>query len=301
MGLKKAFFKKTSFWTTESKLAYFFLFPATAILIAFMFYPIAYVFIMAFFKTNRLGNLVEYVGTGNFEVLFKTKEFWEVTLRSIIWTALAVTAKTLAGLGIALLLNVDFKGRKLARTLVIIPWASSIPISAMLWQWTYNNDFGLLNYTLRVTGLWDNPPIWLAYPRSAFFANLYVDIWIGIPFMALVHLAGLQAIPQELYEAAEVDGVTGWQKFRYITLPLLKRIMLIATLLSTLWTFNDFNVIYILTKGGPAGSTDILITFIYKHTFEFLKFGTAASMAVITFLILLIVSLVYAHFYFKEE
>jgi multiple sugar transport system permease protein len=171
----------------------------------------------------------------------------------------------------------------------------------MLWQWTYNNDFGLLNHTLRASGFWSDPPIWLAYPRSAFFATLYVDIWIGIPFMALVHLAGLQAIPQELYEAAQVDGVNLWQKFRYVTLPLLKRIMLIATLLSVLWTFNDFNVIYILTKGGPAGSTDILITFIYKHSFEFLKFGTAAAMAIMTFVILLAVSLVYAYFYFRDE
>ncbi len=293
--------KKSFFWTTESKVAYLFLFPATAVLIAFMFYPIVYVFALAFFKTNRLGNLVEYIGMGNFKALFVTSAFWEVTIRSILWTALAVSAKTLSGLGIALLLNIEFIGRKWARTLVIIPWASSVPISAMLWQWTYNNDFGLLNYTLRATGLWNTPPIWLAYPRSAFFAALYVDIWIGIPFMALVHLAGLQAIPQELYESAEVDGVNTWQKFWYITLPLLKRIMLIATLLSVFWTFNDFNVIYILTKGGPAGSTDILVTYIYKHAFEFLKFGTAAAMAVMTFVILLIVSVIYAHFYFKNE
>jgi ABC-type sugar transport system permease subunit len=293
--------KKAFWWTTESTVAYLFLLPATALLIAFLFYPIAYVFVMAFFKTNRLGNLVEYIGTGNFAALFATSAFWEVTLRSVIWTALAVSAKTVSGLSIALLLNVEFTGRKWARTLVIIPWASSVPISAMLWQWTYNNDFGLLNYTLQATGLWDNPPIWLAYPRSAFFAALYVDIWIGIPFMALVHLAGLQAIPPELYESAEVDGATAWQKFRYITLPLLKRIMLIATLLSTLWTFNDFNVIYILTAGGPAGSTDILVTYIYKHAFEFLKFGTAAAMAVMTFIILLLVSSIYAYFYFQEE
>jgi len=293
--------RKTTFWSTESMLAYLLLLPCMAILIAFMFYPIVYVFLMSMYKTNRIGMLVRFIGTGNFRTLFNTREFWEVTIRSVIWTVLAVSVKTLVGLAIALLLNVDFKGRKLARTLVILPWASSVPVSAMLWQWTYNYDFGLLNYTLKITGLWKNPPHWLGYPLSAFFANLYVDIWIGIPFMALVFLAGLQSIPPNLYEAAQVDGTNLWQKFYYITLPLLKPVLLIATLLSSLWTFNDFNVIYILTKGGPVNSTDILITFIYKYAFTFLKFGPASAMAVVTFAILLVLSLIYARFYFKIE
>jgi multiple sugar transport system permease protein len=214
---------------------------------------------------------------------------------------LAVSAKTIAGLVIALLLNIEFRGRKIYRTLVILPWASSVPVSAMLWQWTFQSEFGLLNHTLKITGLWDNPPLWLAYPRTAFFANLYVDIWIGIPFMAMVFLAGLQAIPKDIYESADVDGASKWTGFWLITLPMLKSVLLIATLLSSLWTFNDFNVIYILTKGGPINKTDILITFIYKYGFQFLKFGPAAAMAIITFVILLTVSLVYARFYFKSE
>lgn len=292
---------KTAFWTTESKLAYMLLLPALAILLLFMLYPILYVFLMAFFRTNKLGHIVNFIGIGNFSLLFKRRDFWEVTIRSIIWTALAVTSKTVAGLIIALFLNVEFTGRRIYRTLVIIPWASSVPISAMLWQWTYNSEFGLLNHTLKATGLWENPPLWLAYPRSAFFANLYVDIWIGIPFMAMVFLAGLQAIPKDIYESAQVDGASAITRFWYITLPLLKRVLLIATLLSSLWTFNDFNVIYILTKGGPGNRTDILITFIYKYSFQYLKFGPAAAMAVMTFVILLIVSLLYARYYFRSE
>lgn len=298
---RKTPFPKTVFWTTESKLAYLLLFPAIAVLLLFMFYPILYVFLMAFYKTNKLGQIVSFLGFGNFTSLFKTPAFWEVTIRTIVWTVLAVSAKTIAGIVIALLLNIEFMGRRIYRTLVIIPWASSIPISAMLWQWTFNSEFGLLNYTLKATGLWNNPPIWLAYPRSAFFANLYVDIWIGIPFMAMVFLAGLQSIPRDIYEAAEVDGASTWVRFWLITLPMLKRVLLIATLLSALWTFNDFNVIYILTKGGPVNKTDILITFIYKYSFQFLRFGPAAAMAVITFAILLTVSLIYAWYYFRSE
>ncbi|GAK55844.1 binding-protein-dependent transport systems inner membrane component [Candidatus Vecturithrix granuli] len=293
--------QKSPFWTTESKLAYMLLFPAFAVLLLFMFYPILYVFLMAFYKTDKLGRIVSFFGFGNFHTLFSNKTFWEVTMRSVVWTVLAVASKTAAGLVIALLLNIEFTGRRIYRTLVIIPWASSVPISAMLWQWTYNSEFGLLNYTLKATGLWSNPPFWLAYPRSAFFANLYVDIWIGIPFMAMVFLAGLQSIPKDIYESAEVDGASAWVCFWQITLPMLKRVLLIATLLSALWTFNDFNVIYILTKGGPVNKTDILITFIYKYSFEFLKFGPAAAMAVITFVILLIVSLIYAWYYFRSE
>jgi len=289
------------FWTTESKMAYLLLFPAFAVLLLFMLYPIFYVFLMAFCRTNKLGQIMNFTGFANFVVLFKNATFWEVAMRSIVWTVLAVVSKTCLGLLIALLLNVEFVGRRVYRTLVIIPWASSVPISAMLWQWTYNSEFGLLNQTLKATGLWDHPPFWLAYPRTAFFANLYVDIWIGIPFMAMVFLAGLQAIPKDIYESAEVDGASGWVQFWKITLPLLKRVLLIATLLSSLWTFNDFNVIYILTKGGPINKTDILITFIYKYSFEFLKFGPAAAMAVITFVILLVVSLVYAFYYFRSE
>ncbi|MGQ9747012.1 MAG: carbohydrate ABC transporter permease [Candidatus Caldatribacteriaceae bacterium] len=291
---------KGKFWRTESVVAYLFMVPASVFLLVFMFYPIVYVILMSFFRVNKLGDLISFYGWGNFRFMFDKPEFWQIVFRSCLWTAIAVAVKTGFGLVIALLLNVDFRGKKLARILVIIPWASSVPISAMIWQWTYNSDFGLLNHTLRTLGIWKNPPIWLAEPKSAFMANLWVDIWCGIPFMALVFLAGLQAIPQELYEAAEVDGATSWGKFRFITLPLLSGVLTVATLLSTLWTFNDFNVIYVLTAGGPGTSTDILITYIYKYAFQYLRFGPASAMAVITFGILLTVSILYARSYFKE-
>jgi multiple sugar transport system permease protein len=128
-----------------------------------------------------------------------------------------------------------------------------------------------------------------------------VDIWIGIPFMALVFLAGMQAISEDLYESAYLDGVNWWQKFLFITLPGIRHIVLIATLLSCLWTFNDFNTIYILTMGGPAGATDILITRIYQNAFKWLKFDRAAVMAFVTFIILTFLSIGYARVYFKQE
>ncbi len=293
--------KKSRWWNAEARLAYILLAPAVIVLFAFMFYPIIYVFLMSFFNTSKLGQLRFFVGFKNYKGLFETGDFWVITVRSVAWTAIGVVSKTFFGLVIALLLNVEYRGRKFSRLLFIIPWASAVPISAMLWEWVYNPEFGLLSHTLKMIGLWKHPPIWLGEPISAFFACMWVDIWIGIPFMALVFLAGMQAIPAERYESAYIDGVNSWQKFFYITLPGISELLMIATLLSSLWTFNDFNVIYILTKGGPGGSTDILITSVYKNGFEWLKFNTASVMAVVTFMILAIVSIIYARIYFKRE
>lgn len=300
-GMQRTPQRKGFFWTTESKLAYLFLLPATVYLLVFMIYPIINVIIMSLFQTNRLGKMIDFTGFKNYRDLFKQQVFWEVILRSIYWTALAVVVKTGFGMMLALLLNVKYKGRKITRTLIIIPWASSIPVSAMLWTWVYHHEFGLLNYSLKAAGILKTPPVWLGMPYSAFFSVIWVDIWIGIPFMTLVFLAGMQSISQDLYEAAVVDGANAFQKFFYITLPGIRDILLIATLLSILWTFNDFNVIYIMTKGGPAGSTQILITYIYEHTFEWMKWNYGAVMAVITFIILSIIAWIYARFYFKRE
>lgn len=284
----------------ESTIAYVLLFPAIAFLILFMFYPVVNVIVMSFFKVDMLGRFKAFLGIGNYQLLFGDVKFWEILTRTVVWTVVGVLVKTVVGMIYALLLNVKFKGRKIARTLLIIPWAAPVPISAILFQWVYNYDFGLLNHTLKLIGI-SNPPLWLAYTKTAFIAALYVDIWIGIPFMAVVFLAGLQAIPDELYDAGAIDGAGVFNKFRYITLPLIRPVLTVATLLSALWTFNDFSVIWILTRGGPIDTTDILITWIYKNYFVYYKPAIAAAAGTVTFVILLVFSLLYARFYFKEE
>ena len=289
------------FWNPEARLAYILILPTLAFLVAFMFYPIIYVFVMSFFKTNKLSDLTKFIGFANFADRFEDQEFWWACLRSLIWTASGVGVKFLAGMTIAILLNVKYRGRKAARLAFIIPWASSVPISALLWQWVYHPEFGLLNHTLRITGIWTNPPGWLGAPFSAFISCMWVDIWIGIPFFALVFLAGMQAIPTELYESAYMDGAGGVRSFFSITLAGLRELILISTLLSAIWTFNDFNVIYILTRTGPANSTNILITSVYVNAFTDLHFDWAAVESVVTFVILSIVSVIYARFYFRQE
>ncbi|HVO40903.1 MAG TPA: sugar ABC transporter permease [Spirochaetia bacterium] len=289
------------FWNAEARLAYALIAPTILFLIFFMFYPIIYVFVMSLFRTNQLSDLTKFIGLRNYLDRFTDREFWVAAVRSVIWTASGVGVKFLAGMIIAVLLNVRYRGRKALRLLFIIPWASSVPISTLLWQWVYHPEFGLLNHTLKISGLWTNPPIWLGYPLSAFIACLWVDIWIGIPFFALVFLAGMQAIPQELYESAYMDGAGGWRSYFSITLPGLRELILISTLLSAIWTFNDFNVIFILTRAGPALSTNILITSVYMNAFVDLRFDWAAVQAVVTFFVLTIVSVIYARFYFRRE
>ncbi len=298
---ERALFAKTRLQAKESRLAYLLLLPSVACILGFMVYPLISVGLMSIFRTNRLGWLQKFAGLENYYSVMGDKEFWQITGRSILWTTLAVLSKTIFGMVIALLLNVKYFGRKIARMLFIAPWASSVPISVLLWSWVYHPQFGLLNHTLKMTGITNNPPVWLGYPLSGFIAAIWVDIWIGIPFMALVFLAGMQAIPEDLYESADMDGVNAFQKFYYITLPSIRRILQISTLLSALWTFNDFNSIYILTAGGPVNMTDILITSIYKNAFVYARFDKAAVMAIITFIILTILSSIYARHYFREE
>ena len=284
----------------QERLAYLLLAPALLLIAALIFYPVSSTITTAFFATDKLGRLTSFAGWANFGALGADPAFWQIFRRTFLWTAIAVAVKTVAGMAFALLLNLPFHGRRVVRMLTVIPWALPFPISAMIWQWTYNSEFGLLNHFLSQTGLWPHPPAWLAQPTTAFAANLAVDIWIGLPFFALVFLAGLQAISPEFYEAAEIDGAGPLSTFVSVTLPVLRPVIVMASLLSVIWTFNDFSVPYIITKGGPINTTDILVTHLYKTAFQFLDFGPASAIAVITFATLLVFSLLYARLYFRE-
>ncbi len=274
--------------------------PVFLLIGLFLAYPILYVFSMSFFSTNKLGTLVAFSGFKEYLSVFTSAQTWIVTGRTVLWTILAVTIKVFFGLVIAVLLNTSFPFRTLSRVLFILPWASSIPISVMLWKWAFHHEFGLLNHLLQSTGIFTNPPVWLGNPITAFISTVWVDSWLGIPFMAVMFLAGMQAISASLYEAAAIDGANVMQKFFYVTIPGIRGILFIAIMLSSLWTFSDFNTPYILTKGGPAGTTDILITYIYKNGFEYLKWSRAAVLSVMTFLILSVISTINAKLYFGK-
>jgi multiple sugar transport system permease protein len=301
MLYKKTKSTKKPFFLSDTTFAYFCVIPAILVLGIFIIYPIIQVFGMSFYKTNMVGDLVRFVGLDNYTKLFASKRFISVIVRTVLWTTLAVSIKIAIGLMIGLALNQKFKLRKIIRGLIILPWATAMPISVMLWRWTLNDEYGLLNYTLKAIGISSDPPIWLAKPLTAFISTLTVDIWLGLPFLGLVFLAGLQSISLDLYEAAKIDGANAFRQFYHITLPGLRKILMIVMLLSFFWTFNDFVSIFILTNGGPAGSTEILVTYLYRFGFDFYKWDAASAMAVITFIILSLTSLIYVFLYKKYE
>jgi multiple sugar transport system permease protein len=242
-----------------------------------------------------------FVGIENYVALLSSRDFWSVLVRTVAWTTSSVCLKALIGLGGALLLNEELLGRGVFRAMTLPPWLIPLPIGAYVWAWLYNGQHGLLNGFLLRIGLIDKPFEMLAYPSSAFLGCLINDVWVGVPFMTLVLLAGLQAIPNELYQAADIDGASRWNKLRYVTLPQLKTVLLIATLLSAVWTFNSFDIIWVQTGGGPLNATTTLVIKTYKTAFKSWDFGMASSLAVITFIILTIASVFYSRFILTKD
>src|SRR5690606_17224846 len=213
--------------------------------------------------------------------------FLERLAWTIVWTVVCVALHVGIGLGLALLLNRPMRFRAGYRVLLVLPWAIPSFVSAFIWRYLLNGEFGVVNAMLRAAGL---PGIsWLDDPFWAKVSVIACNVWLGVPFMMLAMLGGLQAIPRELYEAAEVDGASPWQRFRHITLPGLSPVTRTVVLLGTIWTFNQFPVIFLLTKGGPAGATEILVTYAYREAFEGIRNYSASAAWGMVILALLIV------------
>ena len=244
-----------------------------------------------------LDNNYNFVGLANFkEVLFPSEHsdtnFYFTLGVTVMWTVLNVSLHVLIGLALALLLSDSrLRERSLYRVLLIVPWAVPSYITALVWKWMFNTQFGPINAFLQTIGLpavdWLGRSFW-----TNFAANLITNTWLGFPFMMVVSLGALQSIPSELYEAAEIDGAGRWDKFRHITLPLLKPALFPAIILGTIWTFNMFNVVYLVSGGAPDNKTNILITEAYR-AFRVLKnYGLAAAYSLLIFIILLVYSVV---------
>ncbi|MBI9045963.1 MAG: sugar ABC transporter permease [Anaerolineaceae bacterium] len=276
-------------------IAYLCLLPTAIIMLGVLGFPLVETIRLSVTNTRLIG-AGEYVGVDNFVSLLGDPFFWATLRRTIIWTLASVSLKTLLGLGGALLLNENFAGRLIARSLTLLPWIVPISIGAIAWTWLYNGQHGLINGILLRLHIIQEPFELLAGKTSAFIAAVINDAWVGIPFMAIIFLASLQAIPGPLYEAAHVDGATRWQRFWYITLPQLKQALLMATLLSSVWTFNSFDVIWVMTGGGPIGATTTLVIQTFRTAFGSFQFGKASALAVIVFFILSLLSI----FYFRQ-
>jgi arabinogalactan oligomer/maltooligosaccharide transport system permease protein len=237
----------------------------------------------------------DVVGLKNFTDILSGKQllglegnFWAVTLRTVIWTAANVFFHYTIGLGLAMMLNRKLTGRGGYRIMLMLPWAVPAYISAFAWKLLYNQE-GAFNWALDKIGV-DGGITWLNDPTWALVAVIMVNVWLGVPFMMVALLGGLQSIPGEQYEAAEMDGASPWQRFVNVTLPGLRSVSSTVVLLGTIWTFNMFPIIWLITAGGPFGSTEILITYAYKAFFQRNEFGVAAAYGLIILSMLLVFS-----------
>ncbi|MEW5865970.1 MAG: sugar ABC transporter permease [Bacillota bacterium] len=281
-------------------LPFMLLLPALVGVGALILYPFGFNVYLAFSNMNMYRFKEFSVGLSygitNFLDVFRLPVLQRVTFfqllgRTVLWTAINVVCHVLGGLGLAILLNRPMKGKGVYRTLLVVPWAVPQVISALAWRGEFHYQYGFVNLVLERLGLY--PVEWLGDPRWAFVAVVLVNVWLGIPFMMVVILGGLQSISQEYYDAAQIDGASGWQQFRSVTLPLLKPVLTPAVILGVVWTFNNFNVIYLVSRGRPMEGTELLVTSLYKAVFEFYRYGFGAAYALVIFIFLFAFAAVY--------
>jgi len=234
-----------------------------------------------------------YVGLANYARLLHDEVFWLSLWNSFVWVFGSVTFQFLGGFAAALLLHQPFRARVVVRTLTLLPWIIPGVVVALIWEFIYQPNYGLLNDILSRAGLMTERIAWLANPSLAMPAVILANIWRGVPFFAIMLLAGLQAIPGELYEAARMDGASVLQRFRFVTLPMLKPIIVVATATRVVWTFNYADLIFVMTSGGPANATQITSTYTLLQAYSNLDFGYAATLSVTLLLIMLAFTVLY--------
>jgi len=272
--------------TTKGK-PYLFLAPTLLILAVVTLYPLFYVFWLSLHRRLLIFDISKFIGLENYGFLLSDDRFWNALYNTVYFTAVSVFLELILGLAMAMLLNRGFKGKGLMRSIILVPWIIPTVVSAKMWEWMYNPDFGILNYLLRANINWLGSPFW------ALNAAVFVDVWKTTPFVVLLLVARLQTIPVDLYQAARVDGASNWYIFRRITLPLLTPMILIVLIFRTLDAFRVFDVIYVLTGGGPGNTTETLSIYAYKTLFQTLQFGYGSALAVTVFICVAITTIFY--------
>jgi multiple sugar transport system permease protein len=273
----------------EQNTAWIMLLPALLLLLLVFAYPIARAFWLSLF-TQNLGTKLqaEFSGLDNYVRMAGDGRFWQSFLTTSIFTTTSVLLELLLGMGIALVLNQRFLGRSLVRTSAILPWALPTALIGLAWGWIFNDQFGVVNDLLLRLGLIKTGINWLGEPNLARIAVIFADVWKTTPFISILLLAGLQSISPDLYEAHAIDGASSWQSFRQITLPLLMPQILIASLFRFAQAFGVFDLIAVMTNGGPGGATEVVSLYIYSTVMRYLDFGYGAALVVVTFLLLVV-------------
>jgi multiple sugar transport system permease protein len=281
----------------EKLTGWLLLIPALLILLLVFIYPIGRALWLSFF-TENLGTQLNPVfsGIGNYQRMLGDGRFWQTMGNTTLFTVVSVFLELLLGLAIALVLNQSFRGRGIVRTIAIIPWALPTAVMGLAWAWIFNDQFGVVNDILQRLGLIDTGINWLGEPSLAMVALIIADVWKTTPFISIILLAGLQSISQDLYEAHAMDGANYWQSFYQITLPLLLPQILIALLFRFAQAFGIFDLVQVMTGGGPAGATETVSIYIYSMVMRYLDFGYGAALVVVTFLLLVLVVIATSYF-----
>ena len=265
----------------EAPLGYALILPLLLVMFGLLAYPVVSALLISF-QDKRLGQPGNFIGLDNYaELLFRDRRFRIVARNSFVFTFGAVLGKLIVGLGMAVVLNQRIKARNIFRGWLLLPWVAPTFVTALTWRWMFDGTSGVINFILMGLGLLDIPVAWLGNASTALLAVIVTNMWHGFPFFGVSLLAAMQAIPAELYEAADVDGASPWQKFRHITVPGVRTVLIIVTMLSTIWTFNDFQIVYIMTGGGPAFATQLFATYSYYVGFSGSRLGYAVAISTV--------------------
>jgi arabinogalactan oligomer/maltooligosaccharide transport system permease protein len=276
-------------------LAYCFISPSLLVIFLTIVYPFFYNVVLSF-SNMSLRNFQDWqvVGWQNYQQVFSgDSKFAMVLIKTLIWTAVCVFFHVAIGLMLAVALNGPIRGKTVYRILLILPWAIPAYITALTWRGMFDYEYGAINAVAsQLLGL--APINWLGEEINAFVACIVTNVWLGFPFMMVIALGGMQGIPREMYEAAQIDRVSRWGQFRHITLPMLKPVLIPAITLGTIWTFNNLNVVWLVSNSGePSDKTHILVSYVYKAVFNLYQYGYGAALSMVIFAMLLVFSLLF--------
>ncbi|HAE87766.1 TPA: ABC transporter permease [Candidatus Marinimicrobia bacterium] len=266
-----------------------FLTPTLVIFSMFILFPVLFSFFLSFHKWNMFSSSQSFIGFANYQRLLTDPEFWQVLKQTIMYTLGTVPLNMIIALFLAMMLNKKIKGKKFLRTAFFTPVIISPVAAALIWRWIYDPNFGLLNYA---TGFFGIPPVnWLNDSRAAMAALIIMGVWKNLGINMVLFSAGLQGIPDTYYEAAEMDGAGRWSKFWNITLPMLTPTTFFIMIMSMISSFQVFDIVYVLTSGGPMGSTKVMVFYMYEYAFKFFEMGYASAVAYIFFAMLAVLTL----------
>jgi multiple sugar transport system permease protein len=270
-------------WEREEVFGYGLILPALALLVSLVAFPFG---MAIYFSLSDywVGSPGSFVGLDNYRAIFANEVFRQTVRNSFIFTAIALGLKTVLGVWLAMLLARELRFKRLIRGAILLPFVIPTALSTLGWQWMFDSLYSVVNWTAIRLGIMSPPgPNWLGQAEYAMAAVIAVNVWRGLPFFAITTLAGLVAVPKEYYEAAEVDGASSWTRFWYVTLPLIKPVLAVVILFSTIFTFADFNIVYVLTRGGPMNTTHLFATLAYQVGLNGGNLGQGAAIALFIF------------------